>query len=392
MVYNKVVDADAHVLEPMDLWEHYLEKKYQPRGIFFRTTPDGADYLEIDGKRMFPPGQDRYRSRRGLGNLGGIAGYPDMDRVRQQARERFTYLDGAPPGSMDPHERVKHLDQEGIDVAVVYPTVGLIWEEHTADPGLSAALTRAYNNWLVDFCKPYPKRLFSVAHISLDDVESAIDEIKRMAKLGARGLFFRPGMVNGRTLGHRDYDPIWATAQDLGLAVAPHVVVRSTNLPLKEWFASWVDPESGRGFTPLGLATMLPIMASFYAVMANGVFERFPRLKYVILETGGGWIAHCIERMDSKWKMRNAPCPLKEKPAFYFRRQCFISVDPDEMTTPAMVQLLGEDKFIWASDFPHIDAEYGVVKELKEHISDLSETAQRKILGENAANIYNLPR
>ena len=79
-------------------------------------------------------------------------------------------------------------------------------------------------------------------------------------------------------------------------------------------------------------------------------------------------------------------------PSFYFKRQCYISVEPDEKTTPAMVELLGEDNFVWASDFPHIDAEYGVVAELMENLSGMSDTAVRKLLGANAANIYNLPQ
>jgi uncharacterized protein len=95
--------------------------------------------------------------------------------------------------------------------------------------------------------------------------------------------------------------------------------------------------------------------------------------------------------MDGKYKVGKGFSPLKEKPSFYFQRQCYISVDPDEKTTPAMVELLGEDHFVWASDFPHIDAEYGVVAELKENIARLPESAQRKILGENAARIYCLP-
>jgi predicted TIM-barrel fold metal-dependent hydrolase len=135
---------------------------------------------------------------------------------------------------------------------------------------------------------------------------------------------------------------------------------------------------------------MIDVQAAFTAMMTTGVFEKFPRLKYVILESGGGWIAHWLERLESKYKVGKAFSPMKEEPGFYFDRQCYISVDPDEKTTPAMVDLLGEDRFVWASDFPHIDAEYGPVEELKEQIGGLSESAQRKILGENAVKVYNL--
>ena len=125
-------------------------------------------------------------------------------------------------------------------------------------------------------------------------------------------------------------------------------------------------------------------------ILTTGVFERFPRLKYVILESGAGWVAHWLERLDGKYKIGGMFSPLMEPPSVYFDRQCFVSVEPDEKTTPAMVELLGEDRFIWASDFPHVDAEYGVVAELKENIERMPESAQRKLLGENAIEVYGL--
>lgn len=396
MAYSKVVDADGHILEPRDLWQNYLEAKYQARGVRFRFNDRGEEFIEVDGKTFFGSGDGRQPSGR-LGVLGGIGGYPDMDRAKQAARHPFNYMDGAPPGSMDPHERSEVLDKEGIDVALLYPTIGIIWEEAVADPGLAAALCRAYNNWLVDFCKPYPERLFPVAHIPVHDVGDAVVEMKRTAKLGVRGFFLRPDITDNRTLGHADLDPIWATAQEMGIPVAPHVVARRFNHPLRDWsasLASHMNAEETSGVSALVFnlsMLMLPVQACFTAVMTCGVFERFPRLKYVILETGAGWVAHWLERMNGKYKVGKSFSPLKEQPEYYFRRQCFVSVEPDERTTPFMVKLLGEDKFVWASDFPHSDAEYGAVEELKKNIEGLSDTAQRKILGENAAMIYNLP-
>jgi predicted TIM-barrel fold metal-dependent hydrolase len=389
MAYTKVVDADGHILEPPDLWEKYLERKYKDRGIRWKVNEQGLEYLEIDGR---PRVGQRFGAN---GALGGIAGYPDLngDRTKLLTPGIYTYLDGAPPGSMDPHERVQVMDQEGIDCALIYPTLGIIWEESVTDPGLTAALCRAYNNWLFDFCNPYPDRLFPIAHIPLLDIQDAVAEMQRTAKLGAKGFFIRPDLVQGRTFGHPDYDPLWAVAQEVDLPVAPHVVVRVEN-PMREWAQSLapgnyaIQPDN-LVFTFTYL--MLPVQAAFTAMVASGLFERFPRLKYVILESGGGWIAHWLERLDGKYKVGKGFSPLPHPPSFYFQRQCYISVDPDEKTTAAMVELLGEDKFVWASDFPHIDAEYGVVEELREHIACLPESAQRKILGENAAKIYGLP-
>ena len=386
---TRVVDADGHVLEPMDMWENYLESKYKDRAIRWKVDDKGLDYWEIDGK---PSMNTDFGMNAGL---GGIGGYPDKngDRAKLITPGAYKYMDGAPPGSMDPRERIQVMDKEGIDSVLIYPTIGIIWEEDVNEPDFAMAIARAYNNWLIDFCQPYPGRLFPVAHIPLLNIEDALGEMRRTAKLGAKGFFVRPDLFGGKTLAHPDRDPIWAEAQDMGLPIAPHVVVR-TDYPMANWATSLWPNEPSRivqqnlvfTFTYL----MIDVQAAFTAMMTTGVFEKFPRLKYVILESGGGWIAHWLERLESKYKVGKAFSPMKEEPGFYFDRQCYISVDPDEKTTPAMVELLGEDRFVWASDFPHIDAEYGPVEELKEQIGGLSESAQRKILGENAVKVYNL--
>jgi len=107
--------------------------------------------------------------------------------------------------------------------------------------------------------------------------------------------------------------------------------------------------------------------------------------------TGAGWIAHWLERLDAKYRLLKAYTPLSLKPSEYFQRQCWISVEPDEETTPMMVELLGEDRFIWASDYPHVDASMGALETLKARIQRLPAELQQKILGNNAARLYGLP-
>ena len=125
----------------------------------------------------------------------------------------------------------------------------------------------------------------------------------------------------------------------------------------------------------------------------GGVFERHPELQVLVLECGGGWIAHWMDRFDEfleayDWALT---APLSLTPSEYFRRNCVISFDPGERTMGAMADLAGEDNLIWASDFPHSDAKYpGVVDELMERVEDLTPERQRKIVGANAARIYGI--
>jgi predicted TIM-barrel fold metal-dependent hydrolase len=127
------------------------------------------------------------------------------------------------------------------------------------------------------------------------------------------------------------------------------------------------------------------------AMICGGVLERFPRLRTVFLEAGGGWITYWLERMDRDYHQLGFLVPeLKRKPSEYFARQCWICFEPDEKTMGMAAQLVGEDQIIWASDYPHFDAEKDCVATITGR-TDLSETAKRKILGENAARLYNLP-
>lgn len=378
---TRVIDADGHVTEPSDLWERYLEPEYRPRAIRIAKNPAGLEELLIDGKRhhVYAPGT--------LGVLGGIG----MEAEKLLEPGVYAYRDACPPGGYDPQARLKVMDEEKIDVAVLYPTIGLTWEGHVDDPGLAAAYCQAYNRWLTEFCRAAPARLVGVAHLSLADTEEAIRELRRAAKAGLKGVFLRPDLVDGRPIGHPDFDPFWAECQELGMPVGLHVVAREER-PLAEW---WRGQQREVGYGRSGYMfhfafLMLPVVAAFTGLLQGGTLERFPRLKVAILESGGGWLAHWLERLDGKYRLVRKFTPLRMRPSEYFQRQCWISVEPDEMTTPVMVDLLGEDRFIWASDYPHVDASFGVVKSLRERISTLSAGAQRKILGKNATSLYGL--
>jgi predicted TIM-barrel fold metal-dependent hydrolase len=131
-------------------------------------------------------------------------------------------------------------------------------------------------------------------------------------------------------------------------------------------------------------------MQAAFASLCLGVCDRFPQLKVLLLETGCGWIAHFLERLDAKYKFLGWKTDMKQKPSEYFCRQRWISFDPDETTIPAMVERCGPERFLWASDFPHFDASPEPVKETKEAVASLPASIQQKILGDNAAEAYQL--
>lgn len=376
-----VVDADGHVLEPGDMYQRYIDPQYRDRAVRIAVDDQGYENLIIDNKPYQNPSM-----RGNLGAIGGIG----MDREKLLTRGMVTYAEGSPPGGYDPKARLKVMDDEGIDIAILYPTLGIFWEGSVQDPKLATAYTRAYNRWIVDFCRENPRRLYPVAHISLLDPEGAVEETLRARKDGCVGVYLSPDLAARRE--KRFDDPafvrFWETVQDLEMPVAFHVVVRE-----HQTFQEWTRRLDGKP-GPLGLFghafLAIDVMAAFTSMISLGLFEKYPRMKCAVLEAGATWIGAWLDRLDYKSEVTEFLTPIKLKPSEYFSRQCVVSADPDETMTAQVVAHLGADYFIWASDYPHIDASFGVVKEMKERLAPLPPADQRKVLGENAVRFYKL--
>jgi predicted TIM-barrel fold metal-dependent hydrolase len=156
---------------------------------------------------------------------------------------------------------------------------------------------------------------------------------------------------------------------------------------------SYIDPfePGGERFGLFNFAFLaIDVMAAFTEVLSVGVLERFPRLKLSVLEAGANWISAWLDRLDHKFEVMKSTTILTMKPSDYFRRQCLVSADPDESITAEVVRHIGAEYFVWASDYPHIDASMGVVREIRERLAPLPLEDQRKVLGENAVRFYGL--
>jgi predicted TIM-barrel fold metal-dependent hydrolase len=134
----------------------------------------------------------------------------------------------------------------------------------------------------------------------------------------------------------------------------------------------------------------LDVMAAFTSMMTRGMFETYPRLKLAVLEAGSNWITAWLDRLDHKSEVMRPFSTMKLLPSEYFKRQCVISAEPDESLTAPVVQHLGADYVVWASDYPHLDASFHVVDTIRERIAALPDDARRKVLGDNALRFYGL--
>jgi len=246
--YN-VIDADGHILEPVDIWDKYMDPAYRERAPRLILDDNGKERLLIEGQVLGNP--------KGLGRLGGVGA-----RDGSVPADTMMYADGR-PGGFDPHARIKDLDLDGIDAAFLYPSIGL-FSGAVKDPKLAAAMCRAYNRWLADYCKLYPDRLFGIAMLPMQSIELAIEEVRfARTQLGMKGGFLRPNPYNGRMANHPDYDPFWAEVQALDFSIGFHEGA-SGGMP-----TVGVDRFEGRGARHIISHTMEMMLVSLSVIWAE---------------------------------------------------------------------------------------------------------------------------
>jgi predicted TIM-barrel fold metal-dependent hydrolase len=330
-----VIDGDGHICEPELVWTEYTQARHRERVLQIRTQ-QGQSHLCIEG----------HVRRGGVGPAQAcIPGGLQPGRALS--------WDDILPGSHDPKARLAVLDEEGIDQALLFPSIHLLWGD-IRDPEIAAETCRAYNDWISDFCKQSPSRLYAMGIVPLQDVDLAVAEAKRLAKLGLRGLVVRPERFGGLALYDSRCDAQWEVAQGDDLALAVHGSF-GTRMP---GFA--VGRYDDNLFMEHMVAHPFGQMAVVMDVIAGGVLERFPRLRAGFFESGLGWIPYWLDRLDEHFEVMGHHTPwLRRRPSEIFREQCFVSMEADELTG---LRWMAEKDLLpcilWGSDYPHFDCTY----------------------------------
>jgi predicted TIM-barrel fold metal-dependent hydrolase len=393
-----VVDADGHITEPADLWTARMDRE-----VWGDLIPYKEHVLDAYETTYF-------------GGQVAVGGKDAIDRLCAKLgitpQERYDLLEQLRlPGGSDPAARLADMDRDGIDAAVLYPSQALFFGPLSPiaalrDTAFVAACQAAYNDWIAEYCREDPRRLFGIAAVPLQDVQMAVEEAERaVGTLGLRGVFIRPSAYVGELpLSHRVYDPFWAACQDLDVPVALHPGVYTDTPGACRKFGlvsaspnimdanSDVDENTGGSALGQAVGNTVDMIVSMGRLLMGGVCERFPRLRLLFLEAGGGWIPTQLQRMDEQVQA----FPLERTwlsllPSEYFKRQCYAGFEAEEWNLAACAEFLGADRILWASDYPHPEYHPGVVDELRRAVSPLPEDDQRRLLGQNAVDAYRLP-
>ncbi|HTX48810.1 MAG TPA: amidohydrolase family protein [Caulobacteraceae bacterium] len=366
-----VIDCDSHVMEPADLWRRYLEPEFRDRAIRIERR-DGVEQLVIGEAPVLS---------NVLAGLGGA--HLPRDKVFSGG---LSYADGCEPASYDPVERARLLDSWGVDRGVLFPTIGIL-PFPTDDARLASAYCRAYNRWQREFFEAAPGRVVPIALVNWRDVDGAAEELKACLKAGFRGLFVPPEVIDGRRPSDPHFDPIWRLCEEAGAPGCIHVIVRFS--AAFSSFGQWQETRPGSVFS-FGLGATGQLIPAISAMVVDQLFERFPALKIVSVEAGCGYAAYLMDRLDEKHAVFGPLSPLKLKPSDYIRRNCYFVAEPEERTIGAMLDLVGEDRILWGSDYPHVDSTLAAPQLIRQSIAGLSPERQAAVLGENARKVFGL--
>ena len=368
----KVVSSDSHVVEPPDVWIERMPSKFKdkaPRVVREET----GDFWYIDEDQVFSA------------SLGGAEAGSRFEGIQTFDH---TFLDDVRPGGYIPEEQIKDMDSENIYAGILYPTFGLCLYRWLQPSDLMTVIFRAYNDWLVDFCSPFPARLKGIAMINIDDIDAGILEMQRCANLGLSGVMIPVYPRPDKPYRLPDYEPFWAAAQDLEMPVSLHF---TTNRPSSYTEFSHIQVASLSDLTNIDHWVRMSLADMIF----SGVFERYPRLQVGAVEHELSWVAHFMDRLDYNYTQRiHLPDTYRYKesmlPSDYFRRNIFLSFQEDALGIQQR-DIIGIDALLWASDYPHPEGTFPRSREILEEIlADCTEEEKAKIAGTNSIRVYQL--
>jgi predicted TIM-barrel fold metal-dependent hydrolase len=379
----RMLDADRHVLEPIEMWKEYLPPEYRD-GAPYHGTLRPQESLQQRVARLGPKGLLPSMP------LLMLDGQPALTRLSERAMVEVAWglsqrhMD--PAAGATPMHHLRNMELSGLDAAFFYPTAAsFLLRIDGMDAARAAAFARAYNDWLRDFCRSDPERLRGVGALSLHDPARMLAELERVAGYGWKAVVVPPNPVGGRTLSHPDYEPFWSACERLSIAVAIH---EGTHVRLPTAGAERFSTRFALNASSHPLEQMLALLT----LIEGGVLERHPGLRVAFLEAGCGWVPYWLWRLDNAYQFMAGEVAenVRLKPSEYFRRQCFVAIEPEEPGLPEVVRLLGPDNLLFGTDYPHADHGDDIVDHVMSLRAVLSEELLCKLLWDNPARFYGL--
>jgi predicted TIM-barrel fold metal-dependent hydrolase len=376
-----VVSADGHAGPPADQYREYLDPAFHAAFDDHQRNTAELRNAELRAARA-----------------GGKAG---ADFLQEWEKEG---ADLALRAAWDSDARNLVLDKEGVAAEVLFPDADVLGTSNVSaspfgsglgssgdsEPAQVLAGARAHNRWMAEFCRKSPERRVGLAIVPIvHDIDAAVAEIRAARDMGLRGVIIPTRWMSRPSYNHPRYEPVWATCEELGMVVHTHSASGPT------------DYSPGPGL--LGIYTTEAVWFAarpMWVLIWAGVFERYPKLRFVVAENGAYWVPDILMKMDARWEGDHATRKfgadafrghLALKPSDYFRRNVRLAA-----STPHEVDLdrrhaIGVDNMMWGNDLPHPEGTYPRTREwLRERFAALPRDEVRQMLGGNAAELYGL--
>ncbi|HEX3706136.1 MAG TPA: amidohydrolase family protein [Mycobacteriales bacterium] len=385
-----IFDADNHMYETKEALTKFLPDAYK----------NAIDYVDVRGRTKIVV----------RGQISNYIPNPTFDVVARPGAQEEYYRKGNPEGKSrreifgepmraipafrEPAARLALMDEQGIDKALMFPTLASLVEERMRDdPELIHVVVHALNEWMHEtWTFNYENRIFPTPVIALPIVDKALEELDWVLARGARVILIRPAPVPGirgpRSFGLPEFDPVWQKVVDNDILVAMHSSDSGYERYSNEWMGSGSEMLPFQPAAFRMLSAWRPIEDAVSALVCHGALSRFPQLKVAVIENGASWVAPLLKSMKDLYK--KMPQEFLENPVDVVRRNIYIGPFWEE-NYAELADLLGEDHVLFGSDFPHPEG----LAEPAKFVEDLSayagEDAIRKFMGGNLSKLVSVP-
>jgi predicted TIM-barrel fold metal-dependent hydrolase len=334
-----IISADSHVNEPGQLWVSELPVKF--KDVAPRFAERGTD-----------AGSGRFQFK---------------------------------TGGWDPRARINDMSEDGVSAEVLYPSSALTLFG-LDDAELQEACFRVYNDWIIEYCRAVPDRLWGVGCISLYNIDHAITELERCKDQGLRGALIWQAPHPDLPLRSEHYERFWAAAASLDMPLSMHILTgfNHTKGPRLQSVEHYRGTVNFKAFE---------VVTALFDLIFYGILHRYPRLKVVTVEAEIGWIPFFLQQWDYYYRRfrDNYPAPMDGTPSDYFYRQIYATFMDDPAGGQNFNWWAGVNNCMWSNDYPHRNSTWPHSREaIARELAHVSDEARRKLLCENAARFYGI--